>query len=69
VFFYSSDGHEPAHVHVERDHKTAKLWLDYNAGVLLERNDGFSAVELRRIDQIVSEHRDQLLKAWHDYFD
>jgi len=26
-FFYSGDGDEPPHVHVERDDNTAKFWL------------------------------------------
>jgi len=27
-FFYSGDGGEPPHIHVERDEHVAKLWLD-----------------------------------------
>ncbi|MEO6401177.1 MAG: DUF4160 domain-containing protein [Vicinamibacteria bacterium] len=27
-FFYSSEGNEPAHVHVERAEAEAKFWLD-----------------------------------------
>jgi hypothetical protein len=27
-FFYSLEGHEPPHIHVERDEKLAKYWLD-----------------------------------------
>ena len=27
-FFYSMEGSEPAHIHVERDQSTAKFWLD-----------------------------------------
>lgn len=41
-FFYSGDGGEPRHVHVESDHKEAKYWLD---PVSLERNRGFSQKE------------------------
>jgi hypothetical protein len=28
-FFYSSDGAEPPHVHVEHDEKTCKFWLEH----------------------------------------
>lgn len=28
LFFYSADGGEPPHIHVERDDRIAKLWLD-----------------------------------------
>lgn len=27
-FFYSGDGEEPQHVHVARDNRIAKFWLD-----------------------------------------
>jgi hypothetical protein len=27
-FFYSGDKDEPSHVHVERDDKIAKVWLE-----------------------------------------
>jgi hypothetical protein len=27
VFFYSNEGHEPPHVHIERDDSVAKFWL------------------------------------------
>ncbi len=28
LFFYSADGGEPPHIHVDRDNHIAKLWLD-----------------------------------------
>jgi hypothetical protein len=65
LFFYSGDRGEPAHVHVERDDAVAKVWLD---PVRLDRNVGFRAAELRRIEQIVVDNRDKLLEAWNDYF-
>ena len=27
-FFYAGDYNEPSHIHVERDGKVAKFWLD-----------------------------------------
>ena len=65
LFFFSSDKHEPPHVHVEREAKRAKFWLE---PVELERNNGFAARELARITAIVDEHREELLRAWHDFF-
>ena len=65
-FFFSSDRDEPFHVHVSRDQKTAKIWLD---PIQLEYNRGFAQNELNRIMALVAEHRAQLVKAWHDYFD
>jgi Domain of unknown function (DUF4160) len=64
-FFFSSDKHEPPHVHVERESKRAKFWLE---PIELESNNGLGARELARIAAIVEPHRDELLRAWHDFF-
>ncbi len=64
-YFYSHDGHEPPHIHVDRDQSSAKFWLE---PVALSRNLGFRPVELGRIERLVTEHREQLLEAWHGYF-
>jgi len=66
LFFYSGDRGEPPHVHVERENSVAKIWLD---PVRLERNIGFRAAELRRIERIVVDNQSRLLEAWHDYFE
>jgi len=64
-FFYSGDRDEPPHVHVERDNRTAKFWLD---PVRLERSGGFRPTEMNRIQALVNEHRRTLLEGWNDYF-
>ena len=65
LFFYASDREEPPHVHVERDDRIAKFWLD---PVRWSNSGGVRAVELTKIGQIVQSRRDQLLEAWNDYF-
>lgn len=64
-FFYSNEGLEPPHVHVERDRCHAKFWL---TEVALARSQGLSAHELRQVQRIVVAHRDQLIEAWNDHF-
>lgn len=64
-FFYSADRHEPRHVHVERDTKRAKFWLD---PVRLARSGGFSAAELREIERLVVERAPFLVEKWDEYF-
>ena len=64
-YFYSSDVHEPPHIHVERDNCTAKFWLQ---GVQLEVSRGFTGVELRRLDRFVNREQDYLMEKWNDYF-
>jgi hypothetical protein len=65
LFFYAGDRDEPPHVHVEREEKRAKFWLD---PVRMQVSGGFSGIELNRIADLVEAHRDQLLEAWYDYF-
>ena len=64
-FFYSGDRDEPIHVHVERDEKEAKFWLE---PVRLDRSHGFAARELDRIEKLFHENHQHLLDAWNDYF-
>ena len=64
-YFYSGDGGEPPHVHVERDDCEAKFWLD---PVLLERSGGFTRREIKTIRDIIEENRQTMLDAWNEYF-
>ncbi|HJZ43513.1 MAG TPA: DUF4160 domain-containing protein [Hyphomicrobiaceae bacterium] len=64
-FFYSGDGREPAHVHIERDDCVAKFWLE---PVRLARSGGFGRAELRDIARLVNQHAEDLLEAWNDHF-
>ena len=64
-FFFAGDGAEPVHIHVERDGCMAKFWLD---PVRLASSHGFGRSELQRVQGQVERHRDQLTKAWKEYF-
>jgi hypothetical protein len=63
-FFFSGDCPEPPHVHIERDDCLAKFWL---TPIHLHKNDGFSRRELRRLQQLVSEQREVLLRSWNEH--
>jgi len=65
VFFYASDRAEPVQVHVERESKVAKFWLD---PVRLARSGGFSPRELGRIQALLREQETMLTEAWNEYF-
>ena len=65
LFFFASDRDEPPHVHVERQDKIAKYWLD---PVRLHRSGGFSRAEIGRMRSIIEKHRTALLEAWNEYF-
>ena len=64
-FFYAGDRDEPPHVHVERDDSLAKFWLD---PVRLQRSGGFGSGEIGRVQKLVQESREDLLRCWHEYF-
>ncbi len=64
-FFYSGDGKEPRHIHVERDNRVAKFWLD---PVVLESSGGLSPRELNRMHELVVAHQGGLIDAWDAYF-
>jgi hypothetical protein len=64
-FFYSLEGTEPPHVHVERGDDTAKFWL---APVQLAGSSGFRAHELNKLRAVVEERRLSFLEAWHGHF-
>jgi hypothetical protein len=65
-FFYSNEGDEPPHVHVERDNNAAKFWLE--DPVRFARSKGFPSHELTRIQSLVEEHRADCLRKWYEHF-
>lgn len=64
-FFYSGDSGEPPHIHVEREHMKAKFWL---SPVRLQSSGGFSRGEINRIQRLVEENREYLLRSWNEFF-
>jgi hypothetical protein len=62
-WFYEADLDEPAHVHVGKEGKEAKYWLD---PVRMARAGRFKPVDLREIEHIIGENRDFLLNAWQE---
>ena len=64
-FFFAGDCHEPKHVHVERDDKMAKFWLD---PIRLQSSGGFSRAEIARIQKLVNKHDIVFQEAWDAYF-
>ena len=64
-FFYSNEGNEPRHIHVEGGEDEAKFWL---LPVALAANHGFRARDLNEIQRLVILHEQEFLEAWDDYF-
>ncbi len=64
-YFFSNEGDEPPHIHVDKDGNTVKFWL---TDVEVARNFGFAARDLAIIADKVREEREQFIEAWHEYF-
>ena len=64
-FFYMGDRDEPPHVHVERDNRIAKFWLN---PVKLQSTGGLRRPEIRRIERIIEENQTRLMEAWNARF-
>jgi hypothetical protein len=64
-FFYSLEGSEPPHIHVEQNDKVAKFWLE---PVGVAESHGFRSHELNRLRAMVIEHRVKLAEAWNAHF-
>jgi hypothetical protein len=65
LHFWSADRDEPPHVHVERDTKTAKFWLN---PVRLVKSRNFGSRELTRIRNVIVQHEADLLRFWNECF-
>jgi Domain of unknown function (DUF4160) len=61
LLFYSLENDEPPHIHIERDEKVAKYWLN---PVTLAMNGGFRSHELTKLRELVVEHRNIRQEAW-----
>ena len=64
-FFFSNEGTEPPHVHVERGDGYAKFWLE---PVELVDAVGMKTRELGRARLLVIQHRIDFREKWREYF-
>lgn len=64
-FFVSLDYNEPPHIHVKRENKVAKFWLD---PVALQKSGGFNRIEINKIGRLVNENQKHFLEKWYEYF-
>ncbi len=65
LFFFSNEGSEPRHIHIQREQMLAKFWLD---PVRIASSTASSPTELRRLQRLVEEKAPELREAWDEYF-
>ncbi len=64
-FFFSNEGNEPAHIHVETGDSSAKFWL---RPVALATAVGYNSTELRELRKLVEKHAARFQEKWHEHF-
>lgn len=64
LFFFSFDCGEPKHVHIQRERKICKFWME---PVSLASNHGFTPLELNAIRQLLEINRTKILEAWNEH--
>jgi hypothetical protein len=64
-FFFSNEGNEPPHIHIETADKYAKFWIN---PIVLATSIGYNSKELREIHQIIEEYKNLFEEKWHEYF-
>ncbi len=64
-FFFSNEGQEPPHIHVEKQDGYGKFWLN---PVRLAYSKGFNALTLNKLHSLVREHESLFLEKWNEYF-
>ena len=64
-FFFSNEGFEPPHIHIESAGRWAKFWLE---PVRLAASAGYSRTEIGRLKWIVDENQDFFQEKWDAFF-
>ena len=60
-YFWSHEGNEPRHVHIDRAENTAKIWL---ADLSVARNEGFNSGETKNLIEQARLNRQRILEMW-----
>lgn len=64
-FFFSNEGHEEPHIHVESGANYAKFWL---SPVVLAHSAGFNANEMHGLREMVQANNLMFQKRWEEHF-
>lgn len=64
-FFFSREGNEPKHIHIEKAEKYAKFWID---NAQLAESDGFRSWEISELRNIVIENKILFVEKWDEHF-
>ncbi len=64
-FFYSDEGNEPPHVHVEKGKGRGKYWIEPVEKTYMFN---FKKQEEKQVDKIVHQEQETFKKKWYEFF-
>lgn len=64
-FFYPND-HEPIHIHIEYQGKSAKIQVEPD--VIVVENNGLKAQTIKKAVDTVVFYKEDIIAAWHEVF-
>ena len=67
LFFFYSNEHRPIHVHVRRGDGEAVFEVEH--GVELRESQGLKVKDLARAEALASQHRELIIRKWHEHLD
>ncbi|OFY66992.1 MAG: hypothetical protein A3H98_08820 [Bacteroidetes bacterium RIFCSPLOWO2_02_FULL_36_8] len=62
--FYSDEGNEPAHIHIESSDGECKFWLE---PVKLAGNKNLTPHVIKKIEKLIYKNHNLLLKKYHEF--
>lgn len=65
-YFYSGDGNEPAHIHVEKGDGIGKIWLE--PVLMAQYFDHFKSKEQKEAMKLAADNYELLKSKWHEFF-
>ena len=67
-FFYSDEGNEPIHIHVQKGDYECKYWLDIDLYEIREAYSyGMSLRDTREVKKIIFQNFDEIVNEWQTF--
>jgi hypothetical protein len=64
-FFFSNEGAEPIHIHVEKAEGYAKFW---SKPVINASNSGFTGKEPKELSLLIEQYQEYIKAKWDEFF-
>ena len=64
-FFFFSDEHTPEHIHIEKGDSYIRIEIE---SLKVTNSYNINTKETKKLVKLVTEYRNELQKAWNEYF-